>query len=128
VADEHHQHHHDHDHHDHEHAPPHAPPHAPTHQHHSEPTPDRRHEHAPPPSDHRHVHLSDAPRSADPYPFIYSKDACDQRRFMLPGQGYGPARNALSRGAMLMTWTIFAGVGALIIFAIIMELAGHPHP
>ncbi|HLZ24326.1 MAG TPA: hypothetical protein VKQ30_19605 [Ktedonobacterales bacterium] len=27
----------------------------------------------------------------EPYPFIYSKDPLDERRFLRPGEGYGPA-------------------------------------
>jgi hypothetical protein len=60
----------------------------------------------------------------EPYPFIYSKDPFDSRRFARPWAPYQPAYNAPSRAATAFSLAVLAGVGALALISIILGLAG----
>lgn len=60
-----------------------------------------------------------------PYPFTYSKDPWDERRFMGPGDRFAPASNRVSRAGVIMTWAILLGVAALVVVSIVASILGH---
>lgn len=63
-------------------------------------------------------------RARAPYPFIFSKDPFDPRRFARPWMPYLPAYNAPSRAATTFSLAVLAGVGALTLISIILSLMG----
>jgi hypothetical protein len=53
--------------------------------------------------------------SEERYPYVYSKDPYDPRRFMSSGDVYGPALHRLPRSAVVASWLVVVGVAALFI-------------
>ena len=73
----------------------------------------------------RAEHTGGTGEPTEPYPYIYSKDPMDPRRFLQPGETYGPAT---ARGPS--TWVIWVLgivlaliIGAGLISAIIQAMA-----
>ena len=58
---------------------------------------------------HPHAHAKhgdEQPLRADPYPFVYSKDAWDRRRFGLPGAAAPSSGRRLPDAAVWFSWAI----------------------
>lgn len=70
----------------------------------------------------RHEYGDSAP--AEPYPFIFSFDPLEERRFAAPGQPYGPARNRLPRAAALAAWVIVILLVGGGLISLIVQLVG----
>ena len=63
--------------------------------------------------------------SSEPYPFIYSKDPMDERRYLRPGQAYGPAyaRGPSSWVLWILGIIVAAVIGAGLISIIVQAIA-----
>lgn len=62
---------------------------------------------------------------SEPYPFIYSKDPMDERRYLRPGQAYGPAyaRGPSSWVLWILGIIVAAVIGAGLISIIVQAIA-----
>ena len=71
-----------------------------------------------------HHHSPTEPAPSDPYPFVYSKDPFDSRRFAAPGAPYGPASNRVSRAASIFSIVLICAVLGLGLLALVLALIG----
>jgi hypothetical protein len=68
-----------------------------------------RHPHDQHPHAHPHAqaqHGDEQPLRADPYPFVYSKDPWDRRRFDLPGTAAPSSGKRLPNAVVWFSWAI----------------------
>jgi hypothetical protein len=82
------------------------------------------------PHPHHHGHHDDREGAAtlaseESYPYVYSKDPYDPRRFMRPGDVYGPALRRLPRSDVVASWLVIVGVAAIFIASLAAAAAGH---
>lgn len=64
----------------------------------------------------------EGPMSSEPYPFIYSRDPWDERRFA--GPGYSPASTRPSRFGRVVSWALGILILAIIVAGLISVVAG----
>jgi hypothetical protein len=69
--------------------------------------------------EHRFSSEDDAP-SADPYPYVYSKDPLDERRWNR-WSTHGPSVYRVGRIGVLVSYAIIGGVALLVVLAIIAQ-------
>ena len=93
------------------------------HEHHLHTPPhDNTHPHAGPETRRRHNEDASPMRvTADPYPFIYSKDLLDRRRYSLFG---GAPTGRVSRGAAIFSIAIIVAVLGMGLATILLDLFG----
>lgn len=62
------------------------------------------------------------PIPSEPYPFVYSRDPWDERRFA--GPGYWPTSLRPSRFGRILSWTLGIVILAIIVAGLISVIAG----
>ena len=73
---------------------------------------------------HTHRQLGPLRDTTDPYPYVFSSDVFDRRRFGVPGRPYGPAGNRLPRAATWFAIVVIALVVALGLLTLIQGVIG----
>ncbi|HEV2460510.1 MAG TPA: hypothetical protein VGS80_19320 [Ktedonobacterales bacterium] len=73
---------------------------------------------------HTHRQLGPLRDTTDPYPYVFSSDVFDRRRFGVPGRPYGPAGNRLPRAATRFAIVVIALFVALSLLTLIQSLIG----
>jgi hypothetical protein len=74
--------------------------------------------------DHTRRQLGPAHHGTEPYPYVFSSDVFDQRRFGVPGQPYGPASNLPSRAATWFAIVVIVLVLGLGLLTVIQGVVG----
>lgn len=67
-------------------------------------------------------HEREDPGPSEPYPFVYSRDPWDERRFA--GPGYWPAGTRPSRFGRVVSWALGILILAIIVAGLISIVAG----